>query len=445
MQVRRRLSALVSLCAPLFLASSLANPAHAQVTGVPVPELARFDTLMLSYMRSAGLNDGVLGVMKDGVIVYQRGFGTWENTPMRTASVEKPITAAAIRALGIGLDRKVFNLNGNGGLLPYIPWPSLGDERLEDVTIRHLIAHTGGWDRDVFGDPMFMSVQIANEMGLTAPANRVLTLQWMLGQELQNDPGSTYAYSNFGYMCLGMIVELLSGMNHADYIKSAVLTQWDWIPWTELYAASTLQGTQHFREPTYYGGTGCTNVYNVGGPSVPCAYGAFPVENFVGHGHLVSSAAPLLEFADRFIVWGQNSGAPWTSTSSASHTGGMSGTSTILSQRSDDIHVVVLFNGSDPSSGSHAANAANLIYNEIDNTTITWPTESVDGFWINFGSGSSGIGSYDNSFTSVTEALSWTADGTKLRFRPGSSGSWSGTITQRVLMDAPFGSAVIGD
>ena len=82
----------------------------------------------------------------------------------------------------------------------------------------------------VFGDPMFMSVQIANEMGVPPPADRILTLQWMLGQSLQYDPGSTNVYSNFGYMVLGLIVEQLSGMDHDDYIKTAVLTPQDWIP-----------------------------------------------------------------------------------------------------------------------------------------------------------------------------------------------------------------------
>ncbi len=437
------------LPALLVAASIAATPVTAQVRGVPVPEFAEFDSIMQSYMTLWGLNDGVLGIMKDGVIVYQRGFGDWENTPMRTASVEKPLTAAAIRVLEswgfLQLTDKAFALNGNGGILPYLPWPQLKDERLADITIQDLISHMGGWDRAISFDPMFRSVDIANAMGVPAPANRVLTLQFMLGQTLEYDPGTTYAYSNFGYMVLGMIVEQLGGMPHDEFITSYVLTGQDWIPRTEVFNATTPQGTQHFREPTYYGGNGCTNVYNVGGPTVPCAYGSFPVENFVGHGHLVSSAAALLEFANRFVVFGPNSGAPWTSTTSASHTGGMSGTSTIMSQRADDIHVVVLFNGSDsPNGGSHAANIANLIYGKIDRG-VTWPTRSVDGFWVDFGSGSSAIGSYDNSFTDVDNALSWTEDGTKLRFKPGSSGNWSGTITQRVLMDAPLGTAVIGE
>ena len=422
-----------------------------QITGKPVPELADFDTIMQGYMNLWGIDTGVLGVMKDDVIVYQRGFGDWENTPFRTASVEKPLTAAAIRVLEswgwLQLTDKAFALEGNGGILPYLPWPSLGSDWLEYVEVKHLIEHKGGWDRDIFGDPMFMSVAIAQAMSLPPPANRVLTLQYMLGQDLQWFPGTQYRYSNFGYMVLGMIIEQLSGMSHHDFIRTYVITPNEWVPRTEIFNASTLQGTQHFREPTYNGPSGCTNVYNVGGPSVPCAYGDFPVENFVGHGHLVASAAPLLEFADRFDVWGSNSGTPYMNNSSGSHTGGMTGTDTILSQRSDDIHVVVLFNELHPQSSSgasHAADVANLIYFRIDQG-ISWPSGSADGFWVDFGSGSTAIGSYDNCFTSMDNALSWTENGTKLRFKPGSSGNWSGTITQRVLMDAPEGTAIIGE
>ena len=52
------------------------------VQGMPVPQLAQFDTLMQNFMDNNGIEAGLLGIMKDGVIVYQRGFG-WKDSGHR--------------------------------------------------------------------------------------------------------------------------------------------------------------------------------------------------------------------------------------------------------------------------------------------------------------------------------------------------------------------------
>jgi len=51
-------------------------------------------------------------------------------------------------------------LDGDPELMPH----GSPDPRLKQVTIRHLLQHTGGWDRDVSFDPMFRSIEIAREM-----------------------------------------------------------------------------------------------------------------------------------------------------------------------------------------------------------------------------------------------------------------------------------------
>jgi N-acyl-D-amino-acid deacylase len=43
---------------------------------------------------------------------------------------------------------------------------------------------------------------------------------------LTSDPGTKYAYSNFGYIMLGRIIEEVSGMRYEEYIRQEILTPW---------------------------------------------------------------------------------------------------------------------------------------------------------------------------------------------------------------------------
>src|SRR5262249_39147993 len=127
------------------------------VSGTAVPDLAAFDRAMLTYMKERGVRAGALAVMKDGRLILQRGYG-WAardgsrqvqpDDPFRLASVTKPFTAAAVRNLirrgKLSLDTRVFALLG---VKP--PPGRFADPRLAHVTVRHLLDHRGGWDRDV--------------------------------------------------------------------------------------------------------------------------------------------------------------------------------------------------------------------------------------------------------------------------------------------------------
>ena len=85
------------------------------------------------------------------------------------------------------------------------------EPRLRDITIRQLLQHTGGWDRDKSFDPMFRSERIASATNTPPPATAVNVIRYMLSRELDFDPGTRYAYSNYGYCVLGRLIEKLSG------------------------------------------------------------------------------------------------------------------------------------------------------------------------------------------------------------------------------------------
>src|SRR5262245_39249302 len=150
------------------------------ITGDAVPELAGLDAVMLRCLAEHGVPGAALAVAKDGRPVYARGFG-WADlqtltpvapdTRFRLASVSKPTTGVAVLRLAqegrLSLDERAFER------LPVEPHLAPGarpDPRWQQITIRHLLNHTAGWDRDRSGDPMFMSVKIAQALGVPAPA-----------------------------------------------------------------------------------------------------------------------------------------------------------------------------------------------------------------------------------------------------------------------------------
>ena len=377
----------------LLLTGSL-RAAPLPEVGVPVPELAVFDTLMQGFMATNDIPAGALGIMKDGVVIFDRAYGHEDaartrpvrpDTRMRVASLTKPVTAAAIRALvdagSIELTNQVFSLGVPGaGILDYVPFGS-NDVRLADVTIGRCLHHRGGWDRDAVGDITYMERTVASDMGVPNPPGRENTVRWIMGQPLQFDPGSSNAYSNVGFLLLGLIVEQVSGMDYLDYVHSTVFAGTG-ITSNDLFLGRTFQEDQDPREPYYHAPTIAWNVfYPDAHPDifVPWAYGSWDHEARTGQGRVVASTRAYLEYLDRYVISGWDIGDPRYApgTWKRNHTGQLSGTDTLARQRGDGINYVVLFNKNPLTGSSYASQMRTAIDGLIETGVITnWP--SVD-------------------------------------------------------------------
>ena len=78
----------------------------------------------------------------------------------------------------------------------------------------------------VSGDPVTgdRTLDASNATRTSFPPTRDTVIRYMLAQRLDFDPGSRFAYSNFGYMLLGRVIEKISGQAYAAYVRDAVLT-----------------------------------------------------------------------------------------------------------------------------------------------------------------------------------------------------------------------------
>jgi len=137
-------------------------------TGEPVAGWEFVDDGIMDYMQTWAVPGAALALGADGRLLYSRGF-TWDTADaeivkpdalFRIASMSKPITSVAIHQL---IERGLLSYDTRVvDVLDLRPPEGLqADPRLADVTIDHLLYHTGGWDRDMSFDPMFFDSQIA--------------------------------------------------------------------------------------------------------------------------------------------------------------------------------------------------------------------------------------------------------------------------------------------
>ena len=173
--------------------------------------------------------------------------------------------------------------------------PPCGDARLREITIPHLLQHTGGWDRDKSFDPMFRSVEIAKAAGAAARAMPAAIIQYMLAQPLDFDPGSRYAYSNFGYSVLGRVIEKITGRTYEEFVRAEVLAP---MGIRQMRVGASLDGRQAPGEVRYYMSRGgeAESVFEEKA-KVPFPYGGFCLEAMDAHGGWIASAVDLARFA----------------------------------------------------------------------------------------------------------------------------------------------------
>lgn len=467
---------LLKLGAALTMAAAPLATALPAVSGRPVPELAVFDDMMTTFMDDNGITAGVLGLMQDGRIVYLRGFGEDyngndlpENALFRIASLTKPVTAAAIRQLvDDTVNTNAFDLGQDGGgILNFAPWPALGDNRQQNVTVFHLLNHQGGQNVDPDGDGVndipdwtYRETTIASQMGVDSPPGREATLRYILGQPLQQNPGdgtifgtwpTGRTYSNFGYLALGLMVEELSGQSYINYVRRNVLTPRMWVPSTEIHSGRTFRSWQNAREPSYHSSGVVTNVYdNVGDDEVERPYGGWDHDARTGQGSVVCSAAAYLTLADNYRVGytGGDIGEPLEdfpipANRKPGHTGSMpSGSNSAVTQRPDGYRIFVAFNRT--GSPNFAGDMSTQIDTYLDENFIPDIHRTSDGFWTApTGGAGTNVGGYHQPFHSFGEMLAKTESGSKVRLLPGTS-DWTGKIGKRRRFDAPLGPVKIG-
>ncbi len=157
------------------------------------------------YLQKQGYS-GLVLVESKGKVILKKGYGlsgvgkaTSPDGISRIASLSKSFTAAAVMKLveegKVSLDDK---------LVKYIPDFPRGDE----ITVHMLLSHTAGFNSN-----------FTRGIGITLQD----TVNEIKTKPLRFEPGTTFNYSNQGYVLLAYIVQQVSGETYGQYIKHTFL------------------------------------------------------------------------------------------------------------------------------------------------------------------------------------------------------------------------------
>lgn len=392
------------------------------MTGFAAEGLSPFDELMVSFIQEKKAPGAALAVTKDGRLLLARGYG-WSDpeteepiepeSTFRIASLSKPITALAILRLvdhgRLALDDRI------GDILDWNSEPALNqisDPRILEITIRQALQHTGGFDRGASFDPMFRSERIARATQTPAPAKPSAIIEYMLQRPLDFAPGERYAYSNFGYLLLGRVIERITDTDYEDWVQRDLLAP--------LGIQSAALGHTRFEdrregEVRYHHRGGLVkSVFPDIEERVERPYGGWYLEAMDAHGGWIASAPDLarlvtaldakdgplsdefrtaLEAAPAGLAGHDADGNPkptyyglgWSVRHLDNggvnlwHTGSLNGTETLMVRRHDGLCWICLFNTRNGPDGKSLVGAIDAALHRAANAVETWPPD-IDGF-----------------------------------------------------------------
>ena len=314
-------------------------------TAFKAQDLALIERKARDYMKKNDVAGLSIAIMRNERLVYAAGFGYADVEkkepfgPMhraRIASVSKPITRVAVARVvqdtSLNTDSKVFG--GNSVLGGEYSTPT-NNEKIEDITVDHLIGHRGGFvnvNKDgAESDPMF-AYSGTGHKGL---------IEWTLANyPLGFDPGTDSEYSNFGYCLLGRVIEAKTGKGYEAYVRDKILKPAG-------AGGMTIGGNKEAdRKPMevkYYGGG---------------AYSSVKPQRFDSHGGWIATPIELLRFMRHESVLG----TPYN------HTGAMAGTKAVFRRRSDGFGYAATSNTS-----NGGTDQIDAMLKEIVETVSGWP------------------------------------------------------------------------
>ncbi|MGH2405262.1 MAG: serine hydrolase domain-containing protein [bacterium] len=198
----------------------------------------------VEYRRSFARVPAVsVGIVHDGLIVFKKGYGyadlakrirATDTTCYRIASISKTITATAVMQL---VERGTVQLDDK--VQKFLPWfRSKKDPGLTKITLRHLLTHMAGierdgdtahWENDQFPTVAHIQEHVRHGIAVYRPLE-------------------TFKYSNLGYAIVGQVIGTVSGQPYERYVEDHIIRKLGLT-----HTSPTLSVAQRRRLATGYG------------------------------------------------------------------------------------------------------------------------------------------------------------------------------------------------
>lgn len=316
-------------------------------TGESAPGYADFDRLFGNYMLANDVRAGQFALGRAGKVLFAHAYTNADASYMRTrtdsimrvASVSKAFTSAGITKLlaakKFALDTKAFPYLGiRETLLP----TQVPDERIDQITIGQLVAHTSGLPGSGPGDPEFAYRDIERAIGAQGPLTQEQFTRYLYGVRLHSDPGKTDRYSNVGYYLLGRVIERASGQKYLAYLNASVLAP---LGIDDVYVSATdiakrLPNEVHYDDDE----TGLSVLKPQTDERLPLPYGGATYwETFDACSALATSASSIVRLMGSYATWGIGARH-----GGDARVGSMPGNECVMCSRPDGIDYAYTFN-----------------------------------------------------------------------------------------------------
>jgi CubicO group peptidase (beta-lactamase class C family) len=199
---------LLNACLAIFVASTcLAQQQNRE----DLAAVRKIDRVVNQQMAANNIPGVSLAVLRKGKIVLLKSYGlanvehrvpVTPSTVFQSGSIGKQFTAAAVMILvqenKLSLEDKLSKY------FPDVP------DTWKDITIRHLLTHTSG-----LGD-------YPSEIDLKRDYTEDELFTSFKKPPLDFQPGSSWNYSNVGYVMLGILIGKITGKFYGDFIKARI-------------------------------------------------------------------------------------------------------------------------------------------------------------------------------------------------------------------------------
>ena len=162
------------------------------------------------YLKKKQIPGCAILVRKDGEVVLSAGYGianlehgvaVTPKTVFQSGSVGKQFTATAVMMLV-----EEGKLSLGDPVSKFLKVPSTWSK----ITIRHLLTHTSG-----LGD-------YPEKFSLQKNYSEEELLKMVTTQTLDFEPGEQWAYSNLGYLTLGLVIHKVTGKFYGDFLQERI-------------------------------------------------------------------------------------------------------------------------------------------------------------------------------------------------------------------------------
>lgn len=193
------------------------HPKTPTVHALTAEDLSGFmDGLIPVQMRQNDIAGGVITIVKDGKVLFSRGYGyadveskkpvSPDDTLFRLASISKLFSCTAVMQL---VEQGKLDLDAD--INQYLDF-QIPATFPQPITLRHLMTHTAGFQETIRGTR-------------AADDGRIFPLKEYLPGHLPPRifaPGTIPAYSNYSTAVAGYIVERATGQSFEDYIEEHI-------------------------------------------------------------------------------------------------------------------------------------------------------------------------------------------------------------------------------